>query len=69
MNWDKPKKYNEDYSSLDLSAHHGITMNITGYGDWYDFLDLPIGTSYEEFYEKYLTHCKLMDSPLGRALK
>ena len=65
MNWDKPYTYAEfwdEVEALDVCAHHGFKH-------WSDLADTIADSPGNSIYEKYLSYCKLADSPLLRALR
>ena len=64
MNWDKPFTYAEfwkDIEALDVCTHHG-------FNDWCKMEEVFRYCEGNGTYEKYLSYCKLADSPLLRAL-
>lgn len=71
MNWDKPLTLatlrDSNWGGID---HHGYKVGVNF--EWDKFMK-DVGYrgkgSYEELYDSYLSYCKLMSSPLGKALE
>lgn len=70
MNWDKPmdmKTYQGGHID-EFNKYHGTRFNI--WPDVYEMMGIGRGFNFnmKEYAPAYLTYCKLMDSPLGKAL-
>jgi hypothetical protein len=66
QNWDKPvteAQFWVEWSALHVAAHHG-------FDSWNKLLS-HVGVDWHKprIYEAYLSHCKLMSSPLMEALE
>lgn len=70
MNWDKPLESTSGYFINTFNKHHGTNFN-----DWSELATLleveierDVINYHKKFHEAYLNYCKLMSSPLGKAL-